>query len=146
VPHLTLPISSGGPLIDIFVGISAPRREALIAAGIAVSHPLAVRALIDTGASCSSIDSAILRQLGITPSGIVPVHTPSTTLSNPHLANEFDVSLLLSHPRMDWQFDAVRVIESELSHQGFTALLGRDILRDCLFSYDGPTDLFTLAF
>jgi hypothetical protein len=146
MPHLTLPISPGGPLIDILVGVSVPRQEALLNAGLPVPPPLPVRALIDTGASCSSIDPSILTALEVTSTGSVPVFTPSTKPGHPHIACEFDVSILLSHPKLDWQYQAVRVIESELAHQGFTALIGRDILKECLFSYDGPTDLFTLAF
>ena len=33
-----------------------------------------------------------------------------------------------------------------LLSQGFHALIGRDILRNCVFHYNGSTGLFTLAF
>ncbi len=38
------------------------------------------------------------------------------------------------------------VIESQLSMQGIQALIGRDVLRQCLFVYNGEEDQFMLAF
>lgn len=40
----------------------------------------------------------------------------------------------------------VPVVEAHLSFQGIQALLGRDILSNCLFLYDGQSGVFTLAF
>jgi hypothetical protein len=146
MPHRTLPISLGGPLIDILVGISVHRQHALVKANQPVPQPLIVRALIDTGATCTNIDSSILSALGVTSTGQVPVHTPSTRGGQPHLACQFDVSLTFSHPKLTWHFQAVPVLESDLAHQGITALLGRDILKECLFTYDGSAGTFCLAF
>jgi hypothetical protein len=57
MPHINLQMSPGdGPLIDIFVGVSFPRRDALKAAGHVAPNPIRARALIDTGASCSCVD------------------------------------------------------------------------------------------
>jgi hypothetical protein len=38
------------------------------------------------------------------------------------------------------------VIECDFSTQGFQALIGRDILRHCIFVCDGPADTFRLEF
>jgi len=49
MPHLTIPFAAGTPIIDLFVGVSAQRRQALIAAGKSVPEFQVARALIDTG-------------------------------------------------------------------------------------------------
>jgi hypothetical protein len=44
-------------------------------------------------------------------------------------------------------FRTIPVVASELLvSQGFHALIGRDILNQCLFSYNGSMKLFTLAY
>ncbi len=146
MPHLTLPIGAGGPVLEFFVGVSSPRADALRLAGQTVPPPILVRGLIDTGASCTCIDPAILQSLGVVSTGTVPTHTPSTQIGAPHIANQFDISMILQHPKLSWQFHAVPVLESSLSHQGIQALIGRDILANCLLSYDGQACIFSLAF
>jgi len=146
MPHLTLPFSAGAPVIDLLVGVSGPRAEALKKANQAIPNPIPVRALIDTGASCTSIDPTVLKSLGVPSTGTIPCHTPSTKSGQPHMANQFDVSLVLIHPLLTRAFHALPVIESELCHQGIHAILGRDILSFCLLTYDGQSQSFSLAF
>jgi hypothetical protein len=146
MPHISLKISPTGPLLQFFVGVSAPRSKALTDAGQAVPTPIPITGLIDTGASCTSIDSLILRQLAIPSTGKTPVHTPSTQATAPHIADLYDISLVLVHPLIRRTFNAVAVTESQLHHQGIQALIGRDILSCCLFTYDGSGQNFCLGF
>lgn len=53
---------------------------------------------------------------------------------------------MLLHPGLTLTFGVVPVIASDLSLQGIDALVGRDILARCLFVYDGPANMFSLAF
>jgi|SRR5882724_3465802 len=145
MPHLTLQISAGGPVLELYVGVSNPRSDALKAAGQPVPPPVMVRGLLDTGASCTGVDPAVLTGLGIASTGTTPLHTPSTTLSTPHIARQFDVSIILVHPLINRTFMAIPVIESQLAHQGIQMLIGRDILNQCLFTYDGTAQSFCLA-
>ena len=145
MPHLTLQVSPGGPLVDVAVGVSRPREAALRAIGQAIPAPIQIRALLDTGASCTCMDPIILRNLGLTPTGVGAVYTPSTGLQ-PHQANQYDVSLTLLHPALNFSFFSIPVLESQLAIQGIQALIGRDLLRSCLFVYDGQAGIFTLAF
>jgi hypothetical protein len=41
---------------------------------------------------------------------------------------------------------ALQVFESSLNIQGIQALIGRDVLANCLFVYDGRSKIFSLAF
>jgi hypothetical protein len=146
VPHLTLPITPDGPLLDFLCGVSKPRADALQKARIPIPPPVSVKGLIDTGASITSIDPAVLKSIGVVSTGTVPVHTPSTKSSCPHIANQFDVSIVLAHPLMTRTWRAVPVIESELAHAGIQALIGRDILEYCLMTYDGQAGTFAIGF
>jgi hypothetical protein len=145
MPYLTLQNSPGGPIVDLLVNISAARAQALKSANQAAPQGIQIRALLDTGASGTCIDPAVLTSLGLTPKGQVPVHTPSTG-ATPHLANQYDVGLTLLHPKLNFIFQTVPVIESNLSQQGIQGLIGRDLLAHCLFVYDGASGTFCLGF
>lgn len=146
MPHISLPISPSGPTLEFYIGVSIPKQEALKKAGLPIPNPVLVKGLIDTGASCTSVDPTVLKTLGLVSTGTIPVHTPSTKSGQPHTANQYDISIILPHAKMSWQFHAVPIIESELSHQGIQALIGRDILKNCLLTYDGQAGTFALGF
>ncbi|HEX4795519.1 MAG TPA: hypothetical protein VH370_17135 [Humisphaera sp.] len=131
--------------MDVLLGVSGARAAALQAAAQPIPPAVQIRGLIDTGASGTCIDPASLKSLGLSPTGVVPILTPSTG-NLPHFCNQFDVSLTLLHADHRLHFDTVAVMESNLAAQGIHALIGRDILGKCLFVYDGQAGTFTLAF
>jgi hypothetical protein len=77
----------------------------------------------------------------------VNVNTP-TTGSTPHSAEQYDIALVVPPPTgPPLILQTIPVVASNLlTAQGFHALIGRDILRQCFFAYNGTTGLFTLAF
>ena len=145
MPTLSAPISIAGPLIDCFIAVSQPRQNALARAGQPVPAPVAARALIDTGASCTCIDPRVVQPLGLTPIGVTQVHTPSTQ-GNVHGCSVYDASLVIRTPVGNLSIGTLPVIEATLSVQGFEVLIGRDVLTKCMLVYDGPMNRFTLAF
>ncbi|MCP5197532.1 MAG: aspartyl protease family protein [Gammaproteobacteria bacterium] len=146
MPSVNLNILPLGPVIDVHVGVSSPRREALTEAGQPVPSPVACRLLIDTGASGTCIDSELIKQLQLSPSGIVSIHIPSTNANQSHPCQQYDVSLLIPHPRISRVFSAIPIIASSFSHQGIDGLLGRDVLASCLLVYNGELGIYTLSF
>lgn len=150
MPYFTLQITvPGGPILNGFIGVSLARRNALVAANQAVPNPAQIRGLIDTGASGTCVDPSVLTILGLSPTGSVTVNTPSTG-NQPHVADQYDVSLLIpgalaTHAPLTVPNLPVMCAEL-LTAQGFHALIGRDILSRCLFSYNGAMGLFTLAY
>jgi hypothetical protein len=68
VPHLTIALDPDrGPIVRLFVAVSAPRAAALKSAGATVPQPIWVDFLIDTGASCTAVDAATIAPLGLSP-------------------------------------------------------------------------------
>lgn len=147
VPHFTLQISSEGPTLTASVGVSQPRAAALKTAGQSIPQLMPIRALVDTGASCTCVDPSILTELNLTPTGIVNLNTPSTG-TTPQQAEQFDVALFIPAPNgLPLFIKTMPVVASQLlASQGFHALLGRDVLSQCLFAYNGEFGVFTLAF
>lgn len=146
MPSVNFSISRLGAVVDVQIGVSEPRRMALIQAQQPIPTPVACRLLIDTGASVTCVDSWIIQQLQLSPIGMVSIHTPSTTAHNAHACQQYDVSLIIPHRAMNGIFPAIPVIESSFTHQGIDGLLGRDILTRCLLVYNGELDAYTLSF
>jgi hypothetical protein len=147
MPHFTLLTSANGPLLDAFVGVSTPRRLALASANQPIPALVQVRALIDTGASGTCVDPSVLNTLGLTPTGSVPMITPSTGVT-PHVADQYDVSLFVpcgTQPALAIPTLGVSCVQLLLA-QGFHVLLGRDVLAQCVLTYNGSRAWFTLAY
>ena len=143
MPHYSLAITSAGPLISLHISVSAPRREALVKANKPIPPPVLTQLLVDTGASCTNIDSTLIGKLGLTPTGSVLMHTPSTG-QKPVKALTYDVGLILDVG--GHQVSSVSVIETDFSDQGFGGLLGRDVLALARMTYSGPDNIVYLSF
>jgi hypothetical protein len=150
VPHFTLQIGPGGPVLNALVGVSQARRAALVAAGLEPPNPVPVRALVDTGASSTCVEPAILLSLQLTPIGQVPCFTLSTG-GTPQATDQYDVSLFIPATAGQVPFNRPTLIvlsaqPNSLHQQGIQALIGRDVLEHCLLQYNGTAGFFTLAY
>ena len=136
-------------MLNAIVTVSEARRAALVAANQPVPTPSSIRALVDTGASCTCIDPSVLSSLQLTPTGSVTVLTPSTG-QTPHLTDQFDVGLYIPGSTAGHTpliFPTLAVVAAELlTRQGFHALIGRDVLQDCILFYNGSAGAFTLGY
>lgn len=147
MPHLTIPISLDGPVIDISVWPSEHHRRTLKKLNKPIPQPINLRAIIDTGASCTVIEPQQLASLNLIPRGTTQFHTPSTG-GVASTAPVYDVALILVHGQTQKfrHFESVPIISATLATHGVQALIGRDILKDCLFVYDGSAGHFSIAF
>ncbi len=150
MPHFTLPLSPQGALLNAGIGVSEARRGALTAAGQTVPNVMPIQAVIDTGASSTCVDPSVLQNhLNLTPTGNAPVVTP-TTGNQPVNADQYDISLIVpaaSQNQLPFYRANLPVLCMELlTSQGFHALIGRDVLSQCVFLYNGGTGSFILAF
>jgi hypothetical protein len=79
MPSLTAKrVKSDGGIVNLFVGPSVPRTEALAAAGRPPVFPIEISALVDTGASTTLIDDSVAEELGLTVTGYLDLRTVST--------------------------------------------------------------------
>jgi hypothetical protein len=132
--------------MSVLVGVSLPRLEVLKAANQAIPAPVAIRALVDTGASCTCVDPAVMLNLGLTPTGNVQVVTAG---NKPESRDQYDVALIIPSGPTDpvLILGAIPVVASNLKQdQGFDALIGRDILSQCILNYNGTMKTFTIAY
>ncbi|MBV8381127.1 MAG: aspartyl protease family protein [Planctomycetaceae bacterium] len=68
----------GRPVITLFLAAGAPRIAALETLGEAPPAPVEVRALVDTGASRTTVQKSVLDRLGLDPVGADSLYTAST--------------------------------------------------------------------
>jgi len=126
--------------------VSGPRREALRQAGRPLPEPVVVSALIDTGASGTVVDPAVIKKLQIPATGITHIGTPSTGAGS-HPCNQYDaaVAIILESGQLH-VVENLAVVEAELAQFGFEALLGRDVLAHGLLVFNGTNNSITVAF
>jgi hypothetical protein len=140
-----------GSLVNVLVGFAAANIQKLRQASQPVPQPLSFRALIDTGAEVTTLDSTVitpLAALGLQPSKIVLSNMPAGGGLSP--VYEYTVGLSLMHPsgnpRHNLSIRTLPVCERTLGPLGYRVLIGRDVLSRCLLVYDGPSQSVTLAY
>ncbi len=141
---LTGRVSEVGPIVDLEVSPTPQERASLIRSGLPITAPVTVPAPIDTGASESAVDDNVVDGLRLEYWGPVPVVT-STTDPSGEDRDEYGALFVLGskpHPLTL----VVGVIAADFSMRGYLALVGRDVLRYCVLTYDGPRGQFTLSF
>lgn len=149
MPHFTLQMTAQGAIMNTLIGVSEGRKNALAAVGQAIPNVVHALALIDTGASATCIDSSVLQALNLTPTGQTMIKTPSTGNTSVPF-DQYDVSLLVppaAANQIPLFIGTLAVVCTDLFvSQGFHVLIGRDILSQCLFIYNGTTSLFTISY
>jgi hypothetical protein len=127
-----------GAILPLRVGVGADAEAALRRTGQPVPAPEEVRALIDVGAGRSLIQRGLANRLRLTPVGVVEIDTPSSTDLE---AAEYRVRFWLDH-HLGLE---VTALEAPLPGDRLGALLGRDLLANAKFEYDGPRNRFRLS-
>ena len=148
MPYFTRKIESNGLLLKVQVGVSEERKRYLQDNQSEVPQEIVVHGIIDTGASSTCIDPSVVKELKLESKGDIEMLTPSTG-DTPVMLDQYDVSLAIFAAPQDPPFyvDNLPVVESQsLLPQGFQVLIGRDILSQCLLTYDGFQGQYSLAF
>jgi hypothetical protein len=129
-----------GPKIGIEISAATAVVESLSKSGSSVPAPQAGFALIDTGASITAVDEALIASLGIQPIGQMKLSTPRESMP----AWLYAIRLSFADAPME-PVEVLDVVGCTLQPQGFIALLGRNFLRKMVFVYDGDSGFFMLA-
>ena len=145
MPVLTLPLGHEGGAVDLLIGVSYPRADALRAANLPIPPPVPIRAIIDPGASATCVEAGALQSLGLVSTGTISMTTPSTG-NVPVVCNQYDVSLTVVHPNVQMTLPALAIVECQPLGGTIQALIGRDFLSVCLFVYDGVAQRFSLGY
>ena len=145
--HFTLRIEDDGPLLNVQLSVSATHAAALTQAQKPIPETFPAKGLVDTGASCTSVDPGVVAALGLSPVGEMRMVTPSTGAESVAVY-QYDVGVAIFSSLDDAPLviPALPVAEFPLLNQGFHVLIGRDILSRCVLVYNGSAGLYTLAF
>jgi hypothetical protein len=148
MPVITGELGWHGAIIPILVGVSRDRRARLESLKFPVPKPVTVMAQIDTGAHVTSLMPHALHSLEISPFTTMQLRTPSTTREKPHECLVFDVSIVLLAGTASWEVPSVHIVQCDDFNpdENVQALIGRDILKQCVFTFSGPHQNFSLAF
>jgi hypothetical protein len=130
-----------GPALQIQIDIPDDLATILAREGKPVPPPQTGTALIDTGASFTAVEEVSLKALGLAPSGVAPIWTPSGSKDHAIYACKLSFP---GTPIQPLTFNAV--VGCQLQGFGHQALFGRDILQYFLLVYNGPEGIWTLAF
>lgn len=140
-------IGPSGPIVLVSLGVTEPMRSALKRAGKAPPAPVVVPMLLDTGASHTFVDQAILSgRLGLSVRNRYSFHSATTTPGQPDQCEAFDASLTLGSLTGNtlWRVGAIEIMGSRerRSH----GLLGRDVLDRLHMEWRGPARVVRLGF
>ncbi len=137
-----------GALVQIQIGLGASQVQGLRAALRPVPAPLNARAIVDTGAEITSVDSSLIQALGSPVRGTILANLPAHGGLN--VGFLYDAGLAIVHPsgkpRNDLVIPDMPVLELSLAFLGYQVLIGRDVLASCRFLYHGLSKRFRLAY
>jgi hypothetical protein len=146
VPNPNL-LQQTGPCIRVKVDIPAALAEMLKTTESPIPPSQTGWALIDTGAGVSAVDGNVLRALTVAEMDMAKVVTANGTAIYPRYPAR------LSFPETPIPArEFGRIFGADLSgyREGpgpsIIALIGRDVLRDCVFVYNGREAFFSVEF
>lgn len=144
---LAVPILGSGALIEVHVDLSDPRRTMLRRLRHPIPPPVKATLLIDTGASMSLLDAALMRSLQLTPTSATAYHSTSTS-GVAQQCDVYDIGLVLGGiaTQNSFRIDPLAVMANAFINQPFDGLLGRDVLARVQMAWNGPTQRLILSY
>lgn len=136
-----------GPIIQIQIEIPSALAESLRLANQPIPNPVDGIALIDTGATITSIHAALLIGLGINPVGVANVGTAG----GPQQQSTYPARFSFPGTPLPG-FELAQVIGCDLTGQTvlnqrpLIGLIGRDVLARAVLVYNGSAGMFSLSF
>jgi len=146
VPFVTVRYDASGPILDVYIGVSEPRRRAMQARGFEVNPDLQLSFIIDTGADTTMINEQHMRTLGIGPRGAKEILT-ATSDDKATRCNTYDIALKLwTYGDAPMIIPALEVIGRPLFNLSIDGMIGRDVLDRVILSVDGPRKQFRIDY
>jgi hypothetical protein len=134
--------SDPGPCIDVVITNSRDVIEAGLAIGLEYPEPRPMRALLDTGAGVTVISKVLANHCKLFPTsegGTI------TAIGAEHHCGEHAGAV--SFPGTGLRsFDSIRIVSAVfVKERHYAILIGRDILRSWLISFDGRSNRVTIT-
>jgi hypothetical protein len=147
MPTLTGPITVDGALVNVLIGVSETRRQALLRVGFPIPAPFAVRAVLDTGSFISLAEAQAITPLGVQPY-IQRQFFTSATGATPHVRDVYNLSVTLvddSGTALAY-WPSVDVLPAVfLPTDAVHGVIGRDLLGTAVLHFDGKGGAFALT-
>ena len=134
----SLYLHENGPIYPVVITPSFGTIEALKLEKKDVPH-IKVQALFDTGAQTTAISDKVINFLNLVPRGSAKVYTSQSS----KIVNKYDIALEFDS---NMYLNTMRVFRADLQDHSIDCLIGRDVLKFGVFTYDGPNKSFRLAF
>jgi len=127
-----------GARLDIEIGVPSVVVDYYKSHGQTPPAPQKARAMIDSGASISGVKPSIAKAAGLIQTSSVGVSGVIGTENRP----VYTAALKL--PAYDVNFDVMDIAGIDLPQQDLDVLLGRDVLKQAVFTYDGRDGVFSI--
>ncbi|MBS3141586.1 hypothetical protein J4405_05600 [Candidatus Woesearchaeota archaeon] len=128
-----------GPILEVQFLISSDLEKKYIEEKKAIPEPITVKSLIDTGASACVIKKEIPEALGLKPTGVTKINTPS---SKDHECYHYFMRMLIPSHGLIYEGP---FISAPLEGQEISSLIGRDVLKNGILIYIGYMNQFTFS-
>lgn len=133
-----------GPLINVSITLPKALETFYSQQSKPLPQPVSGIALIDTGAKKTCVHDSIMKQLGVNTIGQVTSHTANGARQ----CNLYPAHFTFLGANIEVDFTAV--VEVNLTGQIFNgqqviALIGRDVLANTLFVYNGKMGMYTIS-
>lgn len=135
-------LATDGPIVPVTLTLTEETSRAYVERGESLPEPVSGFAMIDTGATRTCLDEASARRAGFPITGIALM--ASATHAN-HEVPVFNGRIVMVG---SFNIDVVGGLGANLTAIGdldLVALIGRDLLKDALFTYNGPGGSIALA-
>jgi hypothetical protein len=148
MPTITASLLSEGALVDVLFGLPHTMVQTLRQQLQPIPQARQVRALIDTGAEATCLDPSVLRHLALPLDSLQLANMPA--VAGLTLTKQYRASVTLLHSsgdaRQHFVATELLICELPLGVLGYHAVIGRDMLDELRFVYDGPGKTFTLEY
>jgi len=132
-------LQQNGPLFDIEIAVPSALEQFLIQRGQPIPQPIKGQALVDTGATFSAVEDNVIKRLGVNPVG----RMQTGTAGGPQVQNVYPARFIFAG--LGIVFETGRATGVNLTGTGVVALIGRDVLSNTVFIYNGPMGTVTLS-
>ena len=136
MPELNLPIRHRGIMVKVLARPRPSHLRQMLSANHHARPVGPLSAYLDTGASDTMFDLAMIQSMGLEPVQSAALNILGRTEVSFHKSYEVEVALFLNNASPSWV--PLTILGGAVYPTGAVAALGRDFLKHVVFTYDGP--------